>query len=466
MEQDWALHGSQSLVPSKTYPAKLNRSTSILPDAIGISAIAIVFLLWEMIFPSPGIVLLFGLVVMAYVNYWLGGRDVLYPAFTYTAIWALVAAAYCFCPIEIDRIGWKTIGIFLAGGASFSLGSLLGNRPLFRRRCTDGREVDSTKIRDNPQARNVLLGCTLLITLLYIVVIVRMAGGISSFNLQFLLKLNLPDSPLENMDSFTSVIVVSSGLLTVLTLWVLLMEEKRKWPIVLCGICVVLYPLLITQRGLVMMAFCGSITLLLLKSKDRSFLKTARPLGFAALSIVVVMALMSLTKPWTQGPSGYSATEGAWMYIAGPLATFDYAVYHPEKFEDQPAAVFAQVLTPLSELQLVHYRTWMEVDGQKTDRFVFVPFPGNVYTAYKPYYEDFGTIGCIAAFALFGFMEGRLFYCAIRGNSYAVFLLAYLSIALMFSTFDDYYHSLSRHLNIMVFAIGYFWIMKRIRIRL
>jgi oligosaccharide repeat unit polymerase len=154
------------------------------------------------------------------------------------------------------------------------------------------------------------------------------------------------------------------------------------------------------------------------------------------------------------------------MYMVGPLATFNYAVYHPEAFEGQPAAVFSQVLTPLSRLGLIQYRTLLEVDGSPLDRFVYVPFPGNVYTAYKPYYQDFGAIGCLAAFALFGFIGGYLFYAATRSSPYAAFFLAYLSGPLMFSTFDDLYHGFSRHLNVAIFAIGYFGLLKRWRIRL
>jgi hypothetical protein len=190
------------------------------------------------------------------------------------------------------------------------------------------------------------------------------------------------------------------------------------------------------------------------------------PLGIAALGIVSLMSVMSLTKYWVQQPVGASISTGAWWYITGPFAAFDYAVYHPAEYEDQPAAVFAQMLTPMSHLQLVRYRTSMEVDGSALDRFVQVPFPANVYTAYKPYYEDFGALGCFAAFAFFGLIEGQFFNSAIRGNPFAMLFLAHLSGSLMFSTFDDFYHGFSRHFNVIVFAIGYFWIMKRKKVRI
>lgn len=447
-------------------PESSKAAGSVLVQGISTTAIAICCLICEVVFSSPGGALLIGFLAMSYINYLAGGRDVLFPGFMYTLIWAVVSAAYTFCPIEINEIGWKTVAFLLAGGASFSIGSLLGNRPWTTPRHVDFQSKTESTNSDNPQARNILLGCAVLVTALLLIIILRAAGGISGFNLMFLLKLNSPESPLQDAGLFAALIAGSGGLLPVLTLWVLLMEEKRRWKIALCAICAALFPLLVTQRGLVMVAFCGCITLFLLKRRNRSFLSTSKPLGLAGLGIVVVMALLSYSKSWVQKPGGFTVTQGAWMYIAGPIATFDYAIYHPETFEGEPAAVFAQILTPLSRLSLVRYRTLLEVDGQKTDRFVLVPFPGNVYTAYKPYYEDFGATGCFIAFALFGFIEGALFYSSTRGNPYAIFFFTYLASALMFSTFDDNYHAFSRHFNIAVFIFGYFWLLKRVRIRI
>jgi oligosaccharide repeat unit polymerase len=443
-----------------------SRSGSVLLQLIFIGAAAVVLLAWAALFRPADAALLLGLMAITYINYLVGGRDVLYPAFTYTAIWLLVSLAYVFCPIEVYRIGWKTVAIFLAGAASFSIGSKLGNRSILTSRKADVKSLGIAPKEDNPQARNLLLGCTVLVTLIFLFLIVKIAGGISSISLQFLLTLNAPGSPLEDAGAFTTIIAGSGGLLPVLTLWVFLMEEKRKWMIVVCVVCVALFPLFVTQRGLVMTALCGCITLVLLRKRDRSFRKMAMPLGFAALGAVLLMTLMSLTKFWAHAPDGFSPTTGAWMYITGSFPAFDYAVYHPEAYEAQPAAVFAQVLTPLSRLHLIRYRTFLEETGSGLDKFVFVPFGANVYTAYKPYYEDFGAMGCFASFALFGFIEGYLFYRAIRGGSIAVFFLAHLSGALMFSTFDDSYHGFSRHLNVLIFAVGYFWVMKRIRVRL
>jgi oligosaccharide repeat unit polymerase len=427
------------------------------------SAGALLSLLFIAVFPSPILVLLIGLIALSCGNYFIGGRDVLYPGFLYTSVWALVAGAFLVCPEKVDPLGWKTMAVFLAGGAAFSVGSLIGNRPILHAR---GKPRPLEIQGDNEQVRNALLFCTVLTTLLFLIVVLRTAGGLLYLGLNLLVVLNGQESPLADTDSLSNTIILSGALLPILTLWVLLMEEKRRWKIWLCVVCIAIFQLLVARRGLVMAAFCGSVTLILLKSRDRSIRKVGLPLSVAAFGIVVLMAVMSLTKYWVQGPNGTSPATGAWRYITGPLAAFNYYVEHPSEYADQPATVLVPILTPLSNLGIVHYQTLMEVDGSPLDRFVEVPFAANVYTAYKPYYHDFGPWGCFAAFAFFGLVEGLLFYRATRGSPIAAFFLAHLAGSLMFSTFDDNYHGLSRHLNILVFALGYFWLIRRVRVRL
>jgi oligosaccharide repeat unit polymerase len=412
---------------------------------------------------EPAMWLLMGLFALCWINYCIGKRDVLYPAFIYSIVWTLVTTAYCFCPIDIDRIGWRTVLVLLAGAVAFSIGSLLGNRPLVKPRSTP----DSAARCDNPQARNILFGASLFMTLLLLVNLIRVAGGIFAITPMFLLRLNSDNSPLANAGGITNFIIGSGGLLPVLALWVLIIENERRWKIVVCSVCVLLFPLLVTQRGLLLVAFCGCLTLYLLRSKDRTFSRMARPVGIAAAAIVVIFTLMSFTKGWAQKSSGgFTLTEGAWMYIAGPLAAFNHYLYHQAAYANQAPVVLSQLIEPLSHVQLIQFHDFLATEGTKLDRFVYVPFPANVYTAYKPYYADFGPIGCLAAFAFIGLLEGQLFYRAVRGRPIATLFLAYLASALMFSTFDDLYHSFSRHLNLLVFAVAYFYAMKRIRIRL
>jgi oligosaccharide repeat unit polymerase len=408
-------------------------------------------------------VLLLGFLVLACGNYYLGGRDVLYPAFTFTLIWCIVAAVYCFCPMDIDSLGVRTVDIVLGGGVCLSLGSLLGNRPFLLGRQRVERKVQAQP-QDSPKCRLLLLTYVVLSVPLFIHDTARIAGGISFSPMFFVnLRLVIIASVLNGSHPYSSKLVSTAPTIAILTLWVLVMDEKRKWAIALCFSCVVVLALLETNRSTIMQVSCGLFALVMLQMKDRTFRKSMGLVGIAALGgIVILTAITLLTKVETQGSDRLKvAADMTPAYIVGPLAGFNYAVYHPEAFGGRSTTTLADVLLPLSRLGIIRY-----TPPGVIDEFVAVPFPMNVYTCFKPYYEDFGVIGCLAVFVLIGFVEGRLFYAAVHGNQIAAFLFAYLSYSVMFSTFDDSYHLLNKHLSVAFFGFAYFCLLKRVRVTL
>lgn len=447
---------------------KHTRSRSILVQVIGILVLAVFLLLWQVNRLSSAGVMLLCLLGLSCANYAIGNRDVLYPAFTFTAIWAAVTAVYIFCPFDIRPIGWKTVGILVGGVASFSIGCLLGNRRLFRMGNADGTNelLDS---RDNPQARLLLLGYTVLTVPIVIFDIQQIVGEPISLSPAFFIRLRTTIMYLYFSDPGTSPyggwlmnrLVTTSFIISVLTFLLFVMEEKRKWANLICASCLIVLSLLFTGRTFLMQAFCGSLCLVLLRKKNRNFTKIALPIGLAGFGLILLMtAITLLTKAETQGSNGLQvATNMTFEYIAGPIAGFDYAVNHPAEFQDQPATVFEGILTPLSRLELIRYKP-----PSASDDFVFVPFPTNVYTCFKPYYEDFGMAGCFLAFAIFGLIEGGLFHAAVRGGHIAAFVLAYLSDPLMFSTFDDHYRFIMGYIYLGLYILVYFYLLKRVRI--
>src|SRR6202012_5189783 len=116
------------------------------------------------------------------------------------------------------------VGILLAGAASFSIGSWFGNRPLIYRSQTDPHPLQTETVQGNPQARHVLLVLAVLATLLFLINVIRLAGGIFNITPLFLLELNSSDSPLERAGTITNLVIGSGGLLPVLALWVMIME--------------------------------------------------------------------------------------------------------------------------------------------------------------------------------------------------------------------------------------------------
>lgn len=419
---------------------------------------------WITANPTPATVLLLALLALSVVNYYLGSRDILYPAFTFTAVWSMAVAVYCFYPMEIDRISWSTLSVFLGGAGSFSVGSLVGNRPLTRQTPRYPKRPTS-EWQDNPQARIVLLVYSLLVFPLFAFDTVRIGGAISLSPTFFInLRENIIASSMDNVSTvYSNKIISTAPMITVLTLFVLVMEEKRRWTIWICALCVVAYSLLMTGRGLFMQMLCGWTLLAVMKSKDRRLGKMSKKLLIPALIAVALMSLMTLlTKLDTQGSDGLEVAGTLTVkYVTGPIAGFDYLVRHPNMFKGQSVSTLEEVLTPLSKLLGFRYEAPPVVQPS-----VSIPFPTNLYTCYGPYYEDFGLTGCLVAFALFGVVEGHVFYGAIHGSRVSAFILAYLSYALMLSIFGDSYHLLVRYLYVGCYSLAYFCVLSRIRLRI
>ena len=430
-----------------------------------ISAAMLLSLLWLAVNPAPATALLLGLLAMSYVNYFIGKRDVLYPAFTFTAIWAIVVAVYYFCPFEINQIGWRTVVVVLAGHITFSIGALIGRGP-FQRNIRQYSKKYERQNSDSPGTRYLLLGYTLMTIPMFLNDVQRIAGEQLSFSVKFLSDFTAQGAAvlLAGDNPYSNKFISSAVFFSVITMWVMILEEKRKWMITLSALCVCVFALISVDRGILMLVFCGCITLVLLKSKDRRLLKLVKPLSITASAIVVIMILMSLlSHSWAQGKGGLqAATYASVMYIAAPLAAFNYYLYNIDTYKDQPPEYFSQEIAVLSQYNIIQHRE----PASPVDKFAFVPFPTNVYTCFKSCYQDFGALGCFAAFAVFGFVQGYLFRFAIRGSHVAAFLLAYLSKALMFSSFNNYYEGYSRNLNVLAFVFVYFFIFKRLRIKL
>jgi oligosaccharide repeat unit polymerase len=441
-----------------------NRNKSILFEALAASASAFFLLLWQAVSLSPAGVLLLGLLALSYVNYVIGRRDVLYPAFTFTAIWTAVTTAYLACPIEIRPLGWKTTAILLGGTTFFSIGSLIGNRPFY----LAGSQNQKNEDRDNPQGRFALLAYTLF-ALPWIVFEARnLAGGSLSLSPESLIQLRLVivSMALRGEGAYSNRFIDGAFMIGSYTFLVFLLEEKRKWAKLLCASYVIVFFLATTARDVLMQALCWWLCVGLLRRPDRRFFTTVKWLSAAGLGIIILMtSLTFLTKARTEG--GGATQEAANMtlsYVAGPMAAFDYAVYHPGPFENEPAAIFAGARTRLAGLNIIRSTPLKALDD-----YVFVPFGMNVYTCFKPYYEEFGVLGCLLAFGVIGLIEGKVFFGAINDNRVAKFFFAYLSFPLMFSAYDDRYATYNSdvlYLYTFVFAVGYFFLMKRFSIRL
>jgi oligosaccharide repeat unit polymerase len=261
------------------------------------------------------------------------------------------------------------------------------------------------------------------------------------------------ESLLEQSRVYSSRIVSSAPLLAIFGCFVTLIEERSRWirwGALLIAACL---GILTTGRVALLLFFSGWLTISLLERSDRSIVSVGRRLAYVVLAVALVFTLLTfLSKSETQGKGKIAvASELTIAYIAGPIAAFDYAVRNGNLFSGQMNNTFSDVMGPVLPAFGISYHPPPIVEP-----FVSVPIPVNVYTAFKPFNVDFGAFGCLVAFGTFGFIHGVLFRAASRGFRPAVFLLAGISYALIFTPFTDAYHHLFHYVYLIIYCALYF----------
>ena len=86
------------------------------------------------------------------------------------------------------------------------------------------------------------------------------------------------------------------------------------------------------------------------------------------------------------------------------------------------------------------------------DRFVFVPFPINVYTVFKFYYLELGIIGMLVLLLFIGLLHSLLYLKARQGGRFSMYLFAFSMYSVLMVIYDDSYFDIATLLR--AFAIG------------
>jgi len=264
---------------------------------------------------------------------------------------------------------------------------------------------------------------------------------------------------------YNNALVSTAPTISVSVAFLLIIEEKNRW---LKGAGIVsafALVLLTTGRPLLLLLTSGWLMLALLSKTVRPIELLAKQLASVSALILLCLSLVTLlTKSEMQSDSrGNVSLLDATMsmtahYVAGPLAGFNYVVEHPESFAGSDNITFAQVLGPASSIGFRY------TPPPEYDSFFPVPFLFNVFTSFKNYYVDFGVVGCPIAFFLLGTISGGVFDAAIRKNQLAIFAYAYLFFAILFTPFQDVFHSFGRYAYVLCFISFYYVVSRRIPI--
>jgi oligosaccharide repeat unit polymerase len=160
--------------------------------------------------------------------------------------------------------------------------------------------------------------------------------------------------------------------------------------------------------------------------------------GTAALLLFVTIAVLlgkggSVDKPLSDNAG--TLWDAFQTYLLGPLPSFDIFVRHHQEVRlgDNTLRFFWAALDKLGfntpPVPLVH-------------EFVNVPFPSNVYTVYRPYFDDFGLLGAVMVQFFIGLLHGGLYRKLARADAFYYGLYAFSLYPLAMQFFQDQYLSL------------------------
>jgi len=401
------------------------------------------------------IALALALFALTSINYFVA-RSVVYPPFLYCGVWLIATIAYLFYPREIDLLTWESVFIFAGAAVCFSVGALVG-----KRRLAKGGRASFDLPTNNSQPRRLLLLYSIVTVPFFLSDTVRISGMPFTLTPEWLIatRAAIINSFLAGVAPYSSKFVSMAPNIAVLTAWLLILEERRRSIVILGCIVAILLSVLTTGRLVLLQFICGWMVLAVLKRKDQSITAFGKILMLSgAGALLIITALSLVTKSETQGDDAVSvALEMTMAYAAGPLAAFDYVVDHPREFAGHSSTVFADILAPAAEIGLTRYDPPPLIDS-----FSYIPFPMNVYTMLKPYYLDFGVVGCLLALLVIGMIHGFTFAAANHGNRLAALFLAYLAYAVIFSPFGDSYHLLQRHIYVIGYGMMYFFVARNL----
>ncbi len=343
-------------------------------------------------------------------------RDPRFPPLVLCLVWAGAVAAYLLAVPGGPGLRGPTLGAIFLGLACFTLGCF----------ASLARPFQETEASLPPEP---LVGPLLLWVLtLGLPFILQRAWALARSGPTENVFLNLRLASLEASQGASSpldYLFVLAMVLLPMHLGGLVQFPRwmRRWLVLLTTI----YLLASTGRTFMLMVLvqCGVILL------TQKRVKLLPLLAYGSLAFLALFGLVALLRGQMGEGSG-GLLNSLWAYGAGGLAGFDDFLRQPPPLTlgssslRTPLALAARLGMPVQVPDLV-----ME--------FRDVPFPTNVYTVFRPYFQDFGWAGIALSQALFGLGHGYAYGRSRSGDPTWTFLVGLLWYALVMQPFQDQY---------------------------
>ena len=389
--------------------------------------------------------------LLALINYRVGGNDVFYPGFLYSVLWLTTLTLLASFPIDVDALSERTEFLLFGCCTVFSLSCFVVSRIAI------AKHVQEKQSRFNDRGGKLLVIWLLAVLPLFVLDLARAAGG---FGPDFLSRARLAIIALfvEGKTPYSSLLTSSAPSIAVMACLASAIDRKRtsKWITRTLIVLAVLYAVMTTGRPQIVQIFAGLSCIYLFGLRRLTFIAALKKVAIPiCIGVAFLIFIPLLTKVEVSQSSATSSFVGQLFleYLVGSVPALDTLVTNPVHVAStltfQPLALVSNKLFGTHNEQLVNW-------------FVYIPFPMNTYTAYRPYLIDFGLAGPIVFSGIIGMFHGLLYKIARRGSDVFLFLFAIYLYPLVMTIFDDQYTGglLLHHVQIILFATLYFGVLR------
>jgi oligosaccharide repeat unit polymerase len=394
-------------------------------------------------------ILICTLTIIALANYRLR-RSVLYPPFLFCGMWLLDAVVYRLHLLDINPIHAITLSVVAAGAILFSLGGLCGflvPETMIATRLT---------LIGKPKITGIWIRCLVVLfqavcvcfAIHAMIAMAAEAGGTGG-----LFFAVARETVIENINEGRESIPWYSYAATWTIFAATLFQCERRDRVSWIAAAIAFVSCVISGgRGGFLFLFSSLICVYLVLTKRERFAVALRFARWPIVGFFLLFAgLLFVDKNISTTTNVLTfAGKSVVSYIVGPVAALDQVLLHPFDYAGAPNHTFRLFLRISSWLGLCSY-----TPAPGLDRFVFIPFGTNVYTAYKFFVTDYGMWFSVAIMGIIGFLHTLLFRKAHSGSVLGLYLFALTIYPVLMVIFDDQYSQFGLYLDALVFATAY-----------
>ena len=386
--------------------------------------------------------------LMTIANYWVA-RSVLYPPFIFCAMWLLDLAIYRCNFIEVDPLHHATLILICSGAAAFSAG---GAAAIGVPKRLIAIHFKLAPPRQEKRTYKVVMLGLLACCIPHVMSVTMQLAAIGEGSSFFEKARNAAVDAAFSGQKQPDLIMDFFGTWTIY-LAVLFMIDRRDQLFWVATLFALVANALGGGRTGLLTLIAALTTVYMIQTSRQNFFAACKVLRLPALLFLVLyIGLTFLNKDTSIFVSiGDAAKYFVVSYLIGPTAALDHVLLHPEGFATMANHSFEFFFKVASTLHLLQY-----VPPDRFEQFIFVPFPTNVFTIFKPYVLECGVTGVLAILCVLGFIHSLL-YRKAWFSELGLFLFALSVYTAIMVIFDDGYF-LGGYLRAACACIIFQWI--------